>query len=419
MNFNKKQLEAINAEEEKVVVIAPPGSGKTSTMVGAIQKRLADYPKDCISAITFTVAATDELKERVNPFFSNIHISTIHSWSRTQLIKLSEEKGFRIRVMQEKQIRMLVKNMIKIVNPNLYLDPVYYYIMGNRKMDIGEGLKNQFNQVLEAYVSYKEINNLYDFTDYPNYLNEKLTEYGAWITEYDALFVDEFQDVDPIQLRVFERVITKKKFYIGDADQAIYIFRGASNEVFEELTDFAIYNLSINYRSHQEIVDYANSMKISLTESVQRNETSILRTQGHYKCKVKASREDGGSVYIFRTYSAEPEIIGMPVFGYDKIMAGQVILENNPRILCRKNKEVKALQELGYKNVGTVHSAKGLEYQHVLVSDFKIKEQEGVNVAFVAVTRAKDTCTIASFEQIEKWVKSFMKTNPNRTRKLF
>ena len=408
MNFNEKQLETISATEDNVVVIAPPGSGKTTTMVGAIQKYISENPKNSISAITFTRAATGELNEKINTFFSNIHISTIHSWSKTQLERLAEEKGFRVRVMQEKQIKIILQNLIKKVNPRLYPDTIFYYVMGNRKMDIGEGLKKQFNQVLELYLDFKLANTLYDFTDYPVYLYKKLVEYDKWIDEFDALFVDEFQDVDPVQLQVFQRVVAAKKFYIGDPDQAIYIFRGASEEVFNEIPEFKVYTLDTNYRSYQEIIDYATTAKIQMLEKIDFGDHSLIDFDDAWGSPIKSSRGDGGTVCIVKTGRGEPTYHGMPIFGTRGKEVGGNVMGTYPRILCRKNKEVKAILELGYGNVDTIHSAKGLEFENVIVTDFKMKDIESINVAYVGITRAKDTVTVAPIEVILKWVGSYM-----------
>jgi len=419
MNFNEKQTEAINAPENFVVVIAPPGSGKTTTMVGAIQKYISENPSNSVSAITFTRAATGELNDKINTFFANIHISTIHSWSKTQLEKLAKEKGFRVRVMEEKQIRIILKNLIKKVNPRLYEDTVFYYIMGNRKMDLGEGLKAQFNQVLELYIRFKEINNLYDFTDYPVYLYRKLIEFDKWITEFDALFVDEFQDVDPTQLKVFERTVATKKFYIGDPDQAIYIFRGASEEVFNELSEFTVYSLDTNYRSYQEIIDYASQAKKEMLEQIDYGDFSLVNFDNAIPSKIKSSRGEGGTVCIVKGKRSLPIYHGIPLFGIRNKEIGETIMANYPRILCRKNKEVKEILELGYGNVDTIHSAKGLEYENVIVSDFKIKDIESINVAYVGITRAKNTVTITTLDVITKWVKHFMLDYNKPKEKLF
>ena len=84
-------------------------------------------------------------------------------------------------------------------------------------MDISENYRRTLNALDRRYISYKRDNNLYDFTDYPLYLYNVLMAYGESINNVDALFVDEFQDVDSIQLELFNLVNAHKKFYIGDA----------------------------------------------------------------------------------------------------------------------------------------------------------------------------------------------------------
>ena len=77
MNYNKKQLDAINGTESRILVIAPAGSGKTHSLVGAIKKYHEDNPFDKIVAITFTRKAALELQSRA--FGTNASCSTIHS----------------------------------------------------------------------------------------------------------------------------------------------------------------------------------------------------------------------------------------------------------------------------------------------------------------------------------------------------
>ena len=80
----------------------------------------------------------------------------------------------------------------------------------------------------------------------------------------DALFVEELQDVDEEHYYIFNRVEADKKFFIGDAQQAIYIFRGADMEIFDKLADFEYKTLKVNYRSYQEILDYARTFYSAL-----------------------------------------------------------------------------------------------------------------------------------------------------------
>lgn len=90
MQINPEQLAAIHSEEKKLVIIAPPGSGKTFTMVRAIEAYIEKKSDADVVAITFTKKAAGELE---SAFFgnNNIHASTIHSWSYSHLENMSKK----------------------------------------------------------------------------------------------------------------------------------------------------------------------------------------------------------------------------------------------------------------------------------------------------------------------------------------
>ena len=77
-------------------------------------------------------------------------------------------------------------------------------------------------------------------------------------------------------------------------------------------------------------------------------------------------------------------------------------IKTNPMILCRTNKQVKAIQEFGYTNVSTVHQAKGLEYDNVIVVDTTIRNMEDLNIAYVALTRARDNMLVVNWSNLEQ-----------------
>ena len=88
---------------------------------------------------------------------------------------------------------------------------LFSFVMGNYTMDISDRLRQMFIVLTRDYKDYKEKNGLYDFMDLPQYLLDKLNDYNLDIDGIDALFVDEFQDVDDVQLKLLERTPTKKK----------------------------------------------------------------------------------------------------------------------------------------------------------------------------------------------------------------
>jgi superfamily I DNA/RNA helicase len=391
--YNQQQLKVIQSEHEKIVVIAPPGSGKTHTMVGAIEYFINKYNTTKNVAITFTKKATEELKNRLFAIDSVLHIATIHSWSLLELQKLSKQYSFRVKLMQEEQIMIVLRPLMEEydINPRSYRT-CYYYIMGYINPDLPFYVKVKFEAIKVKYQKFKRKRFLYDFTDLPLYLKDKLEEYDEYIT-LDSLFVDEFQDVDPIQLEVFNRVISNKKFFIGDTDQAIYHFRGATKDIFNFLPNFNIYRLFINYRSYQPIIDFATAFKsqIILGGCIKNTEYLELRD-------IIAERGDGqNNCTIFLENRGKFDNIlnnSLPIH-YSIFVPFH--LEKRPyQFLCRTNKEVKELQKAGISNVSTIHQAKGLEFENVWIIDFTIESEEDENIAYVALTRAKDKVVVSS-----------------------
>lgn len=397
MIYNEKQLAAIHAAEPQVVVVAAPGSGKTRTMIAAIENFIEKNKAKHVVAITFTKKATEEIQNRI--FISNeiLNVATIHSWSLQELNKLSIKYRFRVKILTEDKIRSILKPFMEEYKVSGRMeDSCYLYMMGTISPDLDMKMRAKFEAIYKKYNDYKRARYLYDFTDLPLYLKDKLEEYDEYVT-VNALFVDEFQDVDPTQLKVFDRVIADKKFFIGDPDQAIYIFRGATKEVFNELEDFTTYKLNINYRSYQPILDFATCFK----EQVQ-TEWWINKTTYHYTDDMQASRGEGRGecqILVDRRGKFWDVILNSPPTVIKQLLPEH--LENHKyQVLCRTNIEAKTLKKLGLNNAMTIHQAKGLEFSNVLLVDFQILTEEDKNVAYVGITRAKDKLIVMHFDNL-------------------
>lgn len=298
MEFNEKQLIAIESDSPHKVIVAPAGSGKTSVIVGAIQRYRKLHPDDHIVAITFTRKASAELKQRID-IENNIEISTIHSWAWRELQRLADEYNFKVQLLEENAIKDILKQICKLKR-QYYLNQfqLYSYVMGNYNVDVDENIKKTFEYIRTEYIKFKQKNKLYDFTDLPNYLYDKLFEYYETIKTIDALFVDEFQDIDPVQYDLFTLVEAKEKCYIGDSAQAIYQFRGSVEEVFEKLDGFDFYGLDINYRSYQEILDYASTLRKEGLERISHHGIiELCDIEELSRSPITCIRGKGGNVY--------------------------------------------------------------------------------------------------------------------------
>ena len=411
------QREAAESEADKVVIRAPAGSGKTSTLIAAISAYRYNNLNDRICAITYTRAARAEMETRLRELgVTDVDVTTIHVWARERLKELSIKYDFKVRIMEEPQIKVilteltnkyLITSKVKSVNINI----LYSYITGSKKMDISENYRRTLNAIEQRYINYKRDNNLYDFTDYPLYLYNVLIAYNETIKGIDALFVDEFQDVDSTQLAIFKLVNAKKKFFIGDLAQSIFQFRGADGAVFSKLDDFEVFELKYNYRSLQEIIDYATTVYLNLFEKASLNEECyISEIMYSHESAIQCARGDGGEVYVVNPYGRNVR------FGncHRPQKTGDLLndfMKTDPMILCRTNKQVKAIKDMGYFNVDTVHQAKGLEYKSVIAIDATIGSTEDLNIAYVAMTRAEDSLMVINWQQFELLFKVYMDKN--------
>lgn len=396
IQFNPAQLKAIYSNEPNIVVVAPPGSGKTAVMCAAIQEYAALHPTHSVTAITYTKKAAEELAERVkNP---KIKTSTIHSWSLKQLYSLGRKYDFSVELLEEEEMRQIMQKIayrknLKFVN----IYQLYNYITGNVKtLDLDDSIAKKYERIKLLYIEYKQERGLYDFTDLPQYLLNVLEQYDEQIYDIDAFFVDEFQDVDLVQYEIFNKVMARKKFYIGDFRQMIYAFNASLEDAFDRLQElnFKFYYLDTNYRSKQSIMDVADSFR----DSYEGEECIITDLRELHHSKIICERGEGGEVYLI-------DKTGYCLSTTDTTRTPRTIVQNilnkpNTIILCRTNKQVRKIQALGVQNCSTIHQAKGLEYDSVILADMVVNNNEELNVAYVGMTRAKNELCVINFEYL-------------------
>jgi superfamily I DNA/RNA helicase len=236
---------------------------------------------------------------------------------------------------------------------------------------------------------------LYDFTDLPQYLLNMLNEYEEEIYDIDAFFVDECQDIDETQFKIFDKVMARKKFYIGDDRQAIYAFNGALEDAFERYSadGYKFFELDVNYRSKQSIMDVADSFREFCDGGY------ITDVQTIKGSNITCDRGKGGCVYFIDKKGECTTTSNAPTEDPKQVIE-LLLSKPDTMILCRSNKQVRKLQALGITNCSTVHQAKGLEYQNVILTDILAETNEELNIAYVGMTRAKDELCVINFEYL-------------------
>ncbi|MBO4715785.1 MAG: UvrD-helicase domain-containing protein, partial [Verrucomicrobia bacterium] len=156
---------------------------------------------------------------------------------------------------------------------------------------------------------------------------------------YKMIFVDEFQDIDPIQDAIIKRIEQGNRFLVGDVKQSIYRFRFAAPEIFrgyeetasEEMDGWKLCRLNENYRSQPDIIHFINDLFSEIMHGdVEFDEYSKLipqkkkkkskepRIQLLYNCKIKQSGQeqdtddgqyDGGNTDTLELTTVEKEAI--------------------------------------------------------------------------------------------------------------
>lgn len=157
----------------------------------------------------------------------------------------------------------------------------------------------------EEYIKYKKEQHIIDYTDMEEYLLELITNSKYECVQEDIqasfkyLFVDEFQDCSPTQIKIFDRLseLVEQSIWVGDYKQAIYGFRGSDTALVKAVTDRIERlngkpndTLSTSHRSWPEIVNVCNSVFVPAFSDILREEEVRLEP---WEQLVKKASESG------------------------------------------------------------------------------------------------------------------------------
>lgn len=197
----------------------------------------------------------------------------------------------------------------------------------------------------DNYAAYKRRKKLLDYNDMEKYLYELLLmpEVADEISRsFDYLFVDEFQDCSPIQVKIFDKLseIVSHSWWVGDFKQAIYGFRGSDTELTKAVVDrvemledgCTSETLDTSYRSLPDIVNLTNA-------AFSKTFATILPKE---KVELKSHRVAPEGFTSLRAYQAEDIADVLPSFIQDLICRGET--PSDIAILARTNAELNDVQ---------------------------------------------------------------------------
>ena len=285
MYLSEEQVNVINHTTQPALVLAGPGSGKTTIITQRLLQLTTNYPKAKIICLTFSRAAALEMKTRFNALLRStspaVYFSTVHSLAFS-VLKRSRKPDETITVLDSKgcphnKYAILQKIYRDINHENLSMSDAEKLIgwisrsrnnmLGAVKSDTHVQIKN-FEKIKDLFDVYKKENNLIDFDDMVLYaldiLQNSREQRAYWSSLYDFIQIDEGQDLAPTQFEIIKLISPHRNiFIVADDDQSIYGFRGSAPENiinFEKEADCTRYILSNNFRCAPEIVRLSSNI---------------------------------------------------------------------------------------------------------------------------------------------------------------
>jgi DNA polymerase III epsilon subunit-like protein len=366
-NFTMGEKDIILTEEQSKVVFEDPekrgmlvissaGSGKTTTIVCRIQYLVnSGIPEDSIILTTFTRDAANDMEAKLEKVFGykpNVIVGTIDS---------------------------LALRYISQYKPDI--------------------LTENTNNVGEYAVKFLEL-----------LKNKTVNTNGI-----QHLIIDEFQDINELQYKIFREYFKKgvKITAVGDDAQNIYSFRGSTIKYILDFPsyfeDSVVHKLTTNFRSTQDIVSFANA-------SIEKNEFQIPKTMVSYDPKYTGIQPQ---VHYFQNAAVQYEFVKDKILEYRKhgyklsqmaVLCPQnsylyqleevLTQENVPNVLLEGKTDVRTRIRTDHVCLCTIHKSKGLEWDIVFIIQmndeiFPSKKDytdvsESRRLFYVAVTRAKN-----------------------------
>lgn len=312
MKFTSKQLQAAKHLDGPLLVLAIPGSGKTTMLLERIKFLSEHIDSSKILNLTFSRIQANDMKKRFDSKDSNF--MTIHAFCYLIIRNYLKKYNRQVNLIEDEKIYNkynLVGEIYKSINKkkmskedlNLFFQKVSF--MKNSLLDISYLKKVEISNAEKIYLEYEKIKkqkHLLDFDDMQVYAlklleDEKLLK--SIKKKYKYFQLDEGQDTSLLQFKILEKIVMPENnlLVVADDDQSIYSFRASNPTYLLNFTkiykDAKIMTLDTNYRSGKEIIKLAS--------------TFIKQNKNRYKKDFKVNRKNPSQIKIksFKNFSKE------------------------------------------------------------------------------------------------------------------
>ena len=375
--YNEEQRRAIAHKNGPCMVLAGPGSGKTTVITGRICEMIETHhiPPEEILVITFTKYAVKEMKERFRK--TEIHgagsvtFGTFHGiyyGMLRQVYDLCAEQ-----ILREDEQSTIAEAAVKDVertNGTRIGDKDVLLMIGKVKNNGGfQGITQdpEDRQVYHAYEKRKKAAGKIDFDDMLLLIYQLFQKrpdiLKKWQERYRYILIDEFQDCSRIQYEIVKMLAGQRRniFVVGDDDQSIYGFRGASPAIMkhfsEDYPEAKIVRLEINYRSAAHIV--AASGKV------------IKNNKNRFPKDLRAVHDKGKPVHVQEVYDMAEEADYVAAAVKEKLKSG--VLPEEIAVIFRTTQDA-AMTMSAFMNYSIPFFMKEKAfhlYEHFIAEDIK------------------------------------------------
>ena len=297
LQLNADQRATFDALDGPLRVIAGPGTGKTTTVVGMYLHLLRErgLKTSEVLLLTFSNNAARELRSRIDARFRQSYdeswVSTFHSFASRALTQFGRTRGIApFRLMNGFEEKLLMKHVLaemdarelpslgsllqseSLVNDLLWVIGILKQnlVTADQFAEKAETSGQKLADIAQIFRKYRREQDRLRFWDFRDVIAEcvRFLEVDEHRLELSAKFkhviVDEYQDVDGAQVRLLEALTSdhrpaRRLAVVGDPNQSIYAFRGTQPSFIQDGWTFggAEVHLTDNYRSYNEITDRA------------------------------------------------------------------------------------------------------------------------------------------------------------------
>jgi len=382
MAFNPSQMEAVHHMGGPMMVLAGPGSGKTTVITHRTKNLIEEgIEPGSILVITFTRAAAREMQERFEALMEGksvrVSFGTFHSVFFTIL-----KYAYRYQpsdIVREDQRQRCIREMLEeydleIEDEHEFVPAILSEISFVKSEMISldhyysrNCSESVFKKLYQGYEDHMRRAGLLDFDDMLVMCHELFCQrkdiLKAWQNKFRYILIDEFQDINKVQYEIVKMLALPHNnlFIVGDDDQSVYRFRGAKPEIMlgftKDYPDAKTVLLGTNYRSTRQIVDTASAL--------------ISRNTKRYEKKLTAFRGDGKPV------GNAPQAVTMELQAGRGMSFAAKSARTSLMYINQGNRRKETKEMIENRNVNIITDADGKKL--VLINDIRFKGKRQID----------------------------------------